>query len=333
MRRLTLPSPIRDARTLRTLALLDLESHPPAAADRSRHGRHRSDAWTRTGSTRCSRAPHPTPDQLSTLLARLSALMGAGPDRRAATVDSYRPGAFAMKPFEIHHPQKTFSRPARSACGSSEGEWASKARKGGVPLVSALRRCRHPVPARVIVENGHPVRVTTNRREFAGGRVTTCAGPWRTSGAWWVFKKTSAWAGGRCDALSWIRARVTGRARQAWGWGRCDACRIRASATARARRRGGGAAATSVLDTRAGNGPSTSGVGGGPLRRSVLDTREGNGPSASGVGVGPLRRSVRIRGRATARGVRRGGGAPRWDETSGMSCSATAPCTEFSRIV
>ena len=30
--RLELPTPIRDARTLRTLALLDLESHPPAAS-------------------------------------------------------------------------------------------------------------------------------------------------------------------------------------------------------------------------------------------------------------------------------------------------------------
>src|SRR5947209_14285015 len=29
---LELPSPLRDVRTLRTLALLDLESHPPAAA-------------------------------------------------------------------------------------------------------------------------------------------------------------------------------------------------------------------------------------------------------------------------------------------------------------
>ena len=31
-RHLQLPSPIRDVRTLRTLALLDLESHPPAGA-------------------------------------------------------------------------------------------------------------------------------------------------------------------------------------------------------------------------------------------------------------------------------------------------------------
>jgi hypothetical protein len=26
----------------------------------------------------------------------------------------------------------------------------------------------------------------TDRRALGGGRVETCAGPWRTSGAWWV---------------------------------------------------------------------------------------------------------------------------------------------------
>jgi protein ImuB len=30
-----------------------------------------------------------------------------------------------------------------------------------------------------------PVRVTTDRRGFAGGGVTACVGPWRTSGGWW----------------------------------------------------------------------------------------------------------------------------------------------------
>src|SRR5262249_24439978 len=51
---------------------------------------------------------------------------------------------------------------------------------------SALRRCRHPVPARVAVAEGQPVRVTTDRRGFAGGAVTRCAGPWRSSGDWWA---------------------------------------------------------------------------------------------------------------------------------------------------
>jgi protein ImuB len=44
------------------------------------------------------------------------------------------------------------------------------------------------VPARVAVADGRPVRVTTDRRGFNGGAVTHCAGPWRTSGEWWLEK-------------------------------------------------------------------------------------------------------------------------------------------------
>ena len=52
--------------------------------------------------------------------------------------------------------------------------------------VSALRRCRQPVPARVIEGPlRRPLRVSSERRGFAGGAVVSCAGPWRTSGAWW----------------------------------------------------------------------------------------------------------------------------------------------------
>jgi hypothetical protein len=62
-----------------------------------------------------------------------------------------------------------------------------------VPAV-ALRRFRFPVPARVRMEEGKPVRVTTDRRGLSGGRVETCAGPWRTSGGWWMeVASTRSW--------------------------------------------------------------------------------------------------------------------------------------------
>ena len=90
--RLELPTPMRDVRTLRTLALLDLESHPPAAAiDRvtividPTPGR----VLQHTLFTRA----HPTPEQLSTLLARLGALMGqdrVGAPARGRFVSSRR---------------------------------------------------------------------------------------------------------------------------------------------------------------------------------------------------------------------------------------------------
>jgi len=181
-RRLELPSPMRDVRTLRTLALLDLESHPPdAAIDRvtividPTPGR----VLQHTLFTRA----HPTPEQLSTLLARLGALMGQDRFGAPATVDTYRPGAFVMAPFSTEHrdtsPQPTAPSPQ--------------------PLHAALRRCRQPVPARVAVADGRPVRVTTDRRGFTGGSVVRAAGPWRTSGEWWAAER--AGGAGRSGGL------------------------------------------------------------------------------------------------------------------------------------
>lgn len=178
-RRLELPSPMRDVRTLRTLALLDLESHPPAAAvDRvtvvidptpGRVLQH----------TLFSRA-RPTPEQLSTLLARLGAVMGADRVGAPATVDTHRPGAFAMTPFATDHDDHRRARGARR-----DHEDSAVSARSALNVASAARRCRQPVPARVVVEAGRPVRVTTDRRGFAGGAVVRAAGPWRTSGDWW----------------------------------------------------------------------------------------------------------------------------------------------------
>jgi protein ImuB len=182
-RRLELPSPLRDVRTLRTLALLDLESHPPAAA---------IDQVTITIDPTPGRVlqhtlftrPHPTPEQLSTLLARLGALMGQDRLGAPTTVDSYRPGAFRMKPFAIEH--YNHHRDHRDHRAHLVQLSASSPTSNLQPLTSALRRCRYPVPARVAVGIDHrPVRVTTDREGFAGGAVTACAGPWRTSGEWW----------------------------------------------------------------------------------------------------------------------------------------------------
>ena len=174
--RLELPTPLRDVRALRTLALLDFEAHPPSAAiDRvtvtiePTPGRILQHAlFTR---------PHPTPEQLSTLLARLGALMGQDRIGAPALVDTNRPGAFAMTPFAIEHAPASEPRAPIPDPRSLIPD----------PLpMSAVRRCRRPVPARVDMDRvRRPLRVSTERRGFAGGAVLTCAGPWRTSGAWW----------------------------------------------------------------------------------------------------------------------------------------------------
>jgi len=189
-RHLQLPSPIRDVRTLRTLLLLDLESHPPPAA---------IDGVTVVIDPTPGRIvqhglflrAHPTPEQLSALLARLGALMGQDRIGSPITVDSYRPGAFTMEPFatdhDHHHRRDPKNcREAFDYSASSAFDPDEPSASGLQPLASALRRCRQPVPARVAVDCGRPVRVTTDRRGFAGGVVTHCAGPWRSSGNWWA---------------------------------------------------------------------------------------------------------------------------------------------------
>ena len=167
-RSLELPTPIRDARTLRTLALLDLESHPPSAAiDRVVVAVDPTPG--RVLQYSLLTRPQPSPEQISTLMARLGALMGANRCGSPADVDSWKPGAFGMTPFMP---------------GDGVGQLSTLPSSDGRPIV-ALRRFRFAVPARVMVDHGRPVRVHTDRRGLAGGHVEVAAGPWRTSGQWW----------------------------------------------------------------------------------------------------------------------------------------------------
>jgi protein ImuB len=170
-RRLELPAPMKDARTIRTLLLLDLESHPPPAA---------VDVVTlRVEPTPARTLQHsllerarPRPEQVSTLTARLSALIGARRVGRPVLCDSHRPDAFTME---------RFSGEDNHDATKSRRHEDQKERK----LVPALRRYRPPVPARVEVEGGAPVQVRSPRAGLPGGRVGVVAGPWRSSGEWW----------------------------------------------------------------------------------------------------------------------------------------------------
>ena len=166
VRRLTLPSPLKDPRVLRTLALLDLESNPPPAGIDAVTVRAEP-APGRTVQYSLLERPRPAPEQVTTLLARLTALMG---DRRVgcpALVDTHRPGAFRVAPF-------------------TGADAHDDPQAGPPPAGPALRRFRHPVAARVTADQGQPVHLQVSRPGVTGGPVVTCAGPWRTSGDWWV---------------------------------------------------------------------------------------------------------------------------------------------------
>jgi protein ImuB len=134
--------------------------------------------------------PIPSSEQLSTLTARLAALMGEDRCGSPVVVDSWQPGAFAMKPF-------------------NPGPWIDvpgSVRTSDPQCRVALRRFRIPVPARVRAEHDKPQHVTIDRAAAhlgsritdpigsriavpgsqLGGCVQACAGPWRTSGYWWA---------------------------------------------------------------------------------------------------------------------------------------------------
>jgi protein ImuB len=197
---LQLPAPMRDPRILRTLLLLDLESHPPFGASESRREPTRSGGSSaqRGGESRgappsevmidivaieIDPAPAritqfslleralPSAETLSTLMARLSALVGESRVGAPALVDTHRPGAFEMRRFQ---PESS----ARDVTDPHPGDL-----KAG-PADVVMRRQRVPPALRVNVERGRPVFLSASRRGMPSGTVTQAAGPWRTSGGW-----------------------------------------------------------------------------------------------------------------------------------------------------
>jgi len=188
-RSLQLPAPMRDARTLRTLALLDLESHPPAAAiDRVVVAVDPTPG--RVIQFSLLTRPLPSPENLSTLIARLSALMGDERVGSPVTVDSWEPGAFEMKAFA---PGLGTRDPGLDRIPDPESR---------IPRV-AIRRFRSPVPARVRVHDGVPVRIISDRRGVSGGVVDKYAGPWRSSGGWWTDEAGGAGTKGGWNRDEW----------------------------------------------------------------------------------------------------------------------------------
>lgn len=166
-RLLQLPAAMRDARVLRTLLLLDLESHPaPAAIDVV--AVEIDPAPARITQFSLLERARPLPETVSTLMARLTALVGETRCGAVALVDSHRPGAFAGRPFTGDAPP-----PPAGRVSADRG-----------PSIS-LRRRRPPPAVRVRVERGRPVHVAGARRGQPSGAVVEASGPWRTSGDWW----------------------------------------------------------------------------------------------------------------------------------------------------
>jgi protein ImuB len=162
---LQLPAAMRDARVLRTLLLLDLESHPPSAAI-DIVSVEIDPAPARIIQYSLLERALPTVENAATLMARLRALVGEDRCGSPVLVDTHRPDGVEMRGFSPEARRPAVVDP-----------------RGGRPL--GMRRFRPPVAVRVAVERNRPVQVAIDRRGMPGGPVAQAAGPWRTSGAWW----------------------------------------------------------------------------------------------------------------------------------------------------
>jgi protein ImuB len=156
-------APSGEARTWRTLVLLDLEAHPP------RDAILRVTACAEPSAARAVQfslldPAQPSPERLAETMARLHAWTAEGRSGSPQLVDTHRPGAFAVSTFApgpLPRGRREQPRPA--------------------PRV-ALRAYRPPRLANVELKGGAPSFVSA---PGVRGAVAACAGPWRASGDWW----------------------------------------------------------------------------------------------------------------------------------------------------
>jgi protein ImuB len=175
-RTVAVAAPTTDVKVLLALVRLHLEAAPPAAAVEAVRVTA-APALVRPAQLDLFRPAGPAPERLATTVARLAAI--CGPERVGApvAVDSHRPEALAVAPFDP---------PDGSALAYANG--AAQAPCGGTTPRNgtcrlALRAFRPPCAVEVFEERGRPDVV---RGRGLGGRVVALAGPWRLAGEWWA---------------------------------------------------------------------------------------------------------------------------------------------------
>ena len=177
-RTLHLPAPMRDPRVLRTLIHLDLEAHPPKGVTDEITGLATSgidavEVEVEVSPGRITQGALfvktiPTPEALSTLVARLGALMGSDRVGSPALADSHDERSnFTQTPLNVlqerTNSQRESTNPLRDRTNRPLG----------------FRRIRTTPAIRLECTNGRPT-------------ANAAAGPWRSSGRWWR-RDGSAW--------------------------------------------------------------------------------------------------------------------------------------------
>jgi protein ImuB len=179
---IALAVPLTDAAPLVALLALELERQPPPAAVTGVAVSARVVA-RRAALAQLWHPPPPAPRDLAAVLARLTLLVGGANVGAPVVLDSHRPDAYELTPFD----------PALSALladddpAPASGSETAGARRIAGPL--ALRRLRPPRPVTIEIHEGRPAWLRGVSPDAT--EIVTCAGPWRASGQWW---DTEAWA-------------------------------------------------------------------------------------------------------------------------------------------
>jgi protein ImuB len=154
--------PSAEARTWRTLLLLDLEASPPGEAVQALTVRAEPTPAREVQLSLIDPALL-SPEKLLSTMARLHEWTSEGRAGAITILDTHRPGGFVLGTFAPGTVPPSRLRPPL---------W---------PRV-ALRAFRPPRPAQVRLERGEPTHLTA---PGIAGPVRDRAGPWRASGDWW----------------------------------------------------------------------------------------------------------------------------------------------------
>ena len=169
---LTLPVPMRNAKTLLKLLRLQLQGDPPAAPIQKIYMTADA-AAPRVAQNGLFVPCGPDPEKLEVTIARLGKLVGEGNLGCAELLDSHRPESFRMSRFVVASEQN-------KRCGNGEPNVKENSEPRGV--VTGLRVVRPAQTVRVELLNGQPIRVYLQGMR---GEVIAASGPWRSSGDWW----------------------------------------------------------------------------------------------------------------------------------------------------
>jgi protein ImuB len=176
IRKLSLPLPILDSKIFLKLLQLDLNAHPPGAPIAKIH-LAAEPARPRSAQGGLFLPPSPEPEKLELTLARIAGMVGEHKVGALELLDTHHPEGFRMRRFVAEVARKT---PQKQPPDSAEATSA----------VTALRRFRPPLRARVTLENGQPIHLICRTKEVQG-EILWKAGPWRFSGDWW---EREAWS-------------------------------------------------------------------------------------------------------------------------------------------